>query len=70
MTPAEILLRTLALSSEGTRKEGFTLGAVSYSFNQQAKTVTGSFTIPVDISNDPDSGDIIIAAKDFLELPT
>lgn len=68
MTPAQTLLKTLIDSSEGTRKACFTAGCVSYQVNQAQGTITGTFTIPVHLSTDDTTGDLIISAKDFLEL--
>ncbi len=69
MTPAQTLLKVLVDSSERTRKAGFTIGGVSYQVNQAQDTITGTFTIPVDISTDATTGDLVVGAKDFLELP-
>ncbi len=68
MTPAQTLLKTPIDSSEGTRKAGFTVGGVSYQVNQAQGTIACSFTIPVVLSTDDTTGDLIISAKDFLEL--
>lgn len=67
MTPAQDLLKILVNASEGTRKPGFTAGGVSFSVNQAQNTITGNFTIPIDISVDPVSGSVLLDAKDFLQ---
>lgn len=68
MNPAEELLKTLVDAAEGTRKTGFTVGGVSFSVNQAADTITGTFVIPVGITTDATTGNVVIAAQDFLDL--
>lgn len=68
MNPSETFLKNVVDASEGTRKEGFTTGGVSFSVNQSQDTVTGTFTIPVTIATNA-TGQLIIADRDFLELP-
>lgn len=68
MTPAQALLKTLVDASEGTRKEGFASGGVTYTLNQGQDLITGSFVVPVNIGTDNATGAIKINAQDFLEL--
>jgi hypothetical protein len=68
MTPAQALLKTLVDASEGTRKEGFANGGVTYTLNQGQDLITGTFVIPVNIGTDNATGTIKINAQDFLEL--
>lgn len=69
MNPAETLLKTLVESGEGTRKDGFPVGGVTYQLNQANDTITGTFTIPVTTTINATTGKIEISAKDFLDLP-
>lgn len=70
MSYADSLLETIVNASEGSRKEGFTTGGVSFSLNQANDTITGNFTIPVRITTN-ESGQLVVAAQDFLEpLPS
>jgi hypothetical protein len=55
--------------AEGTRKEGFTTGGVSYTYNQENDTITGSFTIPVTPAVDTQTGVISYSAKDAFNPP-
>ena len=66
MNPAENLLKVLVDAAEGTRKDGFTLGGVTFTLNQAGDTVTGTFTIPVEITTNATTGALVVAAKDFL----
>lgn len=66
MNPSETLLSTLVNAAEGTRKEGMTVGGVTFTLNQAGDTVTGTFTIPVTIGTDAATGALVVAAQDFL----
>ncbi|WP_413175390.1 hypothetical protein [Anabaena azotica] len=55
--------------AEGTRKEGFTTGGVSYTYNQEGDTMTGSFVIPVTPSVDVATGVLSYEAKDAFNPP-
>jgi hypothetical protein len=67
MNPAQELLEMLVKSAEGTRKTGFTVGGVTFTFNQANDQITGTFTIPVVTSADP-TGFIKVKAEDFLNF--
>lgn len=67
--PATNLLKTLTDASEGTRKEGFTIGGVTGTLNGAQDTMTFTVTIPVTIQTDATTESMVIAAQDFLELP-
>lgn len=68
MTPAQALLKMLVDASEGTRKEGFPNGGVTFTLNQGQDLITGTFVIPVNIGTDNATGALSVNAQDFLEL--
>ncbi len=68
MTPAQALLQMIVRASEGTRKDGFTVGNITMSVNQANDTVTFSGTIPVTITADATTGAFTATAQDFLVL--
>ena len=67
MTPAQTLLQTVVKASEGTRKDGFTVGSVAFTVNQTNDTITFTGTIPIQITTDATTGALIATAQDFLE---
>ncbi|BAZ36909.1 hypothetical protein NIES4101_28290 (plasmid) [Calothrix sp. NIES-4101] len=67
MNPAQELLEMLVKSAEGTRKQGFTVGGVTFTLNQANDQITGNFTIPVTTIPD-ENGFIKVTAEDFLEF--
>lgn len=66
MNDAQTLQSVLVKASEGTRKDGFTIGSVTITTNQANDTVSFSGTFPVSITTDPVTGAMVIAAQDWL----
>lgn len=54
---------------EGSFKEGFTVGGVSYQYDQANDTITGTFTVPVTVVVSPQNGSVTYVAKDAFNPP-
>lgn len=69
MSLASDLLTAAFQIGEGTRKDGFNVGGVTYQYNQDNDTISGTFTIPVTPSIDVATGIISYQAKDAFNPP-
>jgi hypothetical protein len=69
MALADDFLKAVFQIGEGARKEGFTTGGVTYQYNQNDDTITGTFTIPVTPTYDSETKSIKYTAKDAFSPP-
>lgn len=67
MTISDDLLKILNAAGESDRKEGFTTGQVTTTFNGAQGTMTATVVIPVTSTNNADG--IQFEAQDFLTPP-
>ncbi|WP_009631022.1 hypothetical protein [Synechocystis sp. PCC 7509] len=57
-------------ASKAAYKTGFTEGGVTYSINYTTRTITGTFSFPLEESEDLVTGGINFEVANFLQDPT
>lgn len=60
-------VRRLRIIQKASRKEGFDVGGATVSYDLAGGTVTGTFVFPIEQTDNPDTGESVVKAVDFIE---